>query len=223
MKKLYIGTSGYNYKEWKKRFYPEKLPQTQWLSYYSEHFSTVELNATFYGSFSLKTYEKWRDMVPEDFHFTIKGSRFITHIRRIKDVGDSVGRLFESAAGLEEKLKIVLWQFPRSFSLIKDKDMKIQRFERFLFLLSQPSLTRTKDIKQVFEFRHDSWFVDEVFALLDTYKAGFVINDSPAFPSVEKVTGGVVYIRFHGPGKLYATSYNDEQLKVWAGKIKKYF
>lgn len=219
---IYIGTSGYNYRDWREKFYPKDVPQSQWLSYFSTNFNTVEINATFYRSFPLSVFDKWNKSTPEDFKFTIKGSRLITHIKRLKDVEEETNKFFESSGKLDKKLAIVLWQFPASFNLLKDKNNVIAKIKNFLSLLSKQSLTRLKNAQNVFEFRHESLFVKEIFDLFDTYKAGFVVNDTPAFASAERVTGKIVYIRFHGPGKLYSTSYSDKELEIWAGKIKEY-
>src|SRR5256885_4403486 len=120
MGRVSIGTSGYNYQDWKGNFYPDHLPQKEWLHYYSERFSTIEINASFYGNLSKTTYQKWAGQVGKNFIFSIKGSRFITHIKRLRDVNDSIKRFFDGAEGLEEKLAVVLWQFPSNFSFEKD-------------------------------------------------------------------------------------------------------
>lgn len=212
MKDVFIGTSGYVYRDWKGVFYPEDLTQKQWLSYYAEHFSSVEINATFYGSFSYETFRNWSDQVGYDFTFTLKGTRYVTHVKRLKDPGEPIERFFSSATGLGTKLSCILWQFPGNFHA---NDETYARLETFLKLLPQ-------DIRQAIEFRHTSWFTDTVFTLLNKYGVGFVINDSSRFPAYETVTGDFAYLRFHGPGKLYASSYSTEELKSWAGKIKKY-
>lgn len=212
MGKLFIGTSGYNYKDWKGKFYPETITQKKWLSYYAAQFNTVEINATFYGSFKRTTFENWAHQTPDDFSFTIKGTRFLTHIKRLKEPIEPLDRFFTEAGGLGKKLTCCLWQFPKSF--VK-KDETIDRLQNFLSLLP-------KNIKQVFEFRDTSWFSDEVFSLLNKYRAGFVLNDSSVFPEIEVVTDSIVYIRFHGPGALYASSYRDEQLLTWAEKISEF-
>src|SRR5690242_7956292 len=129
---LFIGTSGFNYRDWKGRFYPENLPQTKWLEYYSSHYNTVEINATFYGSFSQKTFQKWASQVPDGFCFTIKGSRFITHIKRLKSVEETINRFFDQTEGLASKLSCILWQFPNSFRYGEDES---DRLEQFLHLL----------------------------------------------------------------------------------------
>jgi uncharacterized protein YecE (DUF72 family) len=212
MKQLFVGTSGYNYKDWKGKFYPENLSQKQWLAYYAERFETVEINATFYGSFKRMTFENWASQTPENFAFTLKGTRFLTHIKRLKDPKEPIERFFTEAEGLGKKFNCCLWQFPKNFKL---KAEEFGRVENFLKLLP-------KDIKQVFEFRDDSWFNEEVFVLLNNYHAGFVMNDSSVYPEIEKVTDSIVYIRFHGPGALYASSYSDKQLKEWAERIRGY-
>jgi uncharacterized protein YecE (DUF72 family) len=212
MRRALIGTSGYNYRDWKGKFYPEKLPQKGWLSFYAKHFSTVEINATFYGSFKRTTFEKWASQTPHDFAFTLKGTRFLTHIKRLKDPEEPIDRFFSEAKGLGEKFNCCLWQFPKNFTY---KDETAERLRYFLKLLPI-------DVRQVFEFRNTSWFRDEVFRLLNTHHAGFVMNDSSVYPENAMVTDSIVYIRFHGPGKLYASSYTDEQLQEWADKIRGY-
>ena len=210
MGKIWVGTSGFNYKHWKNIFYPEGLPQTKWLAFYAEHFKTLEINATFYGSFKESTYKKWADTVPNDFCFAIKGPRFITHIKRVEGVEDSIEKFFDSANGLDKKLAVVLWQFPPSF---KNSEENKIRLEKFLDLLP-------KNNSHVFELRHKTWFSKETFNLLDSKKSGIVISESDRFPSEDKVTGGICYIRFHGPTSLYSSPYSNEQLEEWAGKIK---
>lgn len=212
MHDVIIGTSGYVYRDWKGIFYPEDLPQKAWLSYYAKHFHSVEINATFYGSFSQETFQKWAGQGGNDFTFTIKGTRYATHVKRLKEPEEPIERFFAAASGLGDKLSCVLWQFPGSFQYT---DETFARLETFLKLLPQA-------IRQAMEFRHSSWFTNSVFTLLNRYGVGFVINDSSRFPAFETVTGDFVYIRFHGPGKLYASSYSQEELEAWAKKIKKY-
>jgi uncharacterized protein YecE (DUF72 family) len=212
MHNVYIGTSGYVYRDWRGVFYPETLAQRKWLHFYSEQFQTVEINATFYGSFKPETFHKWRNEVGRNFAFTIKGTRYVTHVKRLKEVEDSVERFFESASGLEDCLSCVLWQFPKNFRATEET---MTRLEAFLKLLPA-------NIRQAIEFRHESWFTEKIFTLLDHYRAGFVINDSAAFPACEKITGDFAYIRSHGPGQLYASKYTEKQMADWAEKIKEY-
>lgn len=209
---LFIGTSGYNYKDWKERFYPTDIPQKKWLSYYAKYFNTVEINATFYRQFPNTVFGKWHDETPANFSFSIKGSRFITHIKRLNDISKPLKIFFDSAFSLKEKLSIVLWQFPASF---KNNEENLRRLTKFL---SFPP----KKIRQTFEFRHNSWFTEKIYNLLNKKNAGFVNNDTNAFPTKKVITGDFVYIRFHGPSYLYSSSYSNSELKDWAKKIKKY-
>jgi uncharacterized protein YecE (DUF72 family) len=209
MGELFIGTSGFNYKDWKEIFYPKGLPQKQWLAYYARHYNTVEINATFYRHFARDVLVKWHDNTPDGFCFTLKGPRTITHVKRLQGVDDELDRFFESARGLQQKLSVVLWQFPPSFKY----DTMQDRLSAFMDMLP-------KDTRQAFEFRDKSWFKDEVYALLNRHKAGFVINDSSRWPAAEAVTGDFMYSRFHGPGRLYASSYSTDQLAVWADTIQ---
>lgn len=211
MSRLYVGTSGYVYKDWRGLFYPKGVAQKNWLAFYAEHFNTVEINATFYGHFQRHVYERWRDSTPDDFVFTIKGPRPITHLKRLVDTGAELALFMESAAGLGAKLSAILWQFPPSFKRISEDDEALLTG----FLAQLPSSAR-----QVVEFRHASWFVDSVYALLDRYGVGFCINDSNRWPAREVDTGGFSYIRFHGPQKLYASLYTPEQMQVWADKLR---
>ena len=209
---IYIGTSGYNYWQWQGDFYPKDLPKTRWLEYYSTQFKTVEINATFYGSFKPQTFKKWGDSTPRDFVFAIKGTRFLTHIARLNNPEESVNRFFDSATGLDGKLGVVLWQFPPSFGNTSENN---ERLTRFIDLLPA-------EIPQVFEFRHPTWFDNEVYKMLNNKRVGIVISESSRFPEREVVTGGICYIRFHGPTSLYSSSYSTSELKVWAKKIQKW-
>lgn len=212
MGKLFIGTSGYNYTDWVGVFYPQDLSKKEWLSFYSKHFNTVEINATFYHSFRRQVFENWSRQTPSTFCFSIKGSRFITHIKRINNVKSEIGKFFDSAYGLKEKLAVILWQFPSSFRLTDENKKRLSKF-----LANLP-----KNSHNTFEFRHMSWFSDDIYQLLDENKAGFVINETKAFPVAEKITGDFAYIRFHGPQSLYSSSYSDEELKIWAERIRGY-
>lgn len=226
MGRIYIGTSGYNYDHWKGVFYPEGLPEKDWLSFYAKHFDTVEINAIFYGNFKRSVFEKWGREVSKNFSFCLKGPHFITHVKRLKDVNDSLKMFLGNAYGLGSKLKIILWQFPKSF---KFNDENLERLEKFLHILAFQSRFGKLDpnpvwlkIKHGFEFRDDSWFKKEVFDLLNKNNVGFVINDSSFFPKKEISTGGFTYIRFHGPSGLYSSNYSRRELMTWAQKIKRF-
>ena len=209
MGKLYIGTSGFTYKDWRGIFYPKGVAQKNWLTFFAEHFNTVEINATFYRSFPRSVFESWYERTPAAFRFTLKGPRRITHEKQLETVEDDLKQFVENAAGLREKLSVMLWQFRPGAKADEYKE----RFAHFLTLLP-------RDIRQVVEFRHSSWFNDEIYALLNRHHVGFVINDSSRWPAREVVTGDFMYVRFHGPQQLYASLYTPEQLDQWAKKIR---
>jgi uncharacterized protein YecE (DUF72 family) len=210
MGKIYIGTSGYNYKDWKERFYPPGMPQKEWLLYYSQQFSTLEINATFYRNFEPHVYKKWYLTTPGDFVFAIKGPRTVTHIKRLNKVEDELEDFFAANAQLRHKLGCILWQFPSNFK--NDSGEKLSTFLQFI-----SSLPRS--IRQVIEFRHGSWFSDDIYEFMKEANIGFVISDTSKFPTRNVVTSDYVYIRFHGPDALYASSYSDDALQQWANKI----
>jgi uncharacterized protein YecE (DUF72 family) len=210
--RVLVGTSGYSYDDWRGRFYPQGLSKRIWLSFYARQFETVEINASFYRNFSREVFAKWRQETGDTFAFAIKGPRRITHVKRLKTVQEDLKAFFAAASGLEEKLAVVLWQFPGSF---KFNPQTVARLRDFLALLPT-------EICAACEFRDTSWFAAEVYDLLREYRTGWVINDSSQFPSQEIVTGDPVYIRFHGPGALYASAYSIDELNAWAAKIIQY-
>jgi uncharacterized protein YecE (DUF72 family) len=207
--KIYIGTSGWNYKSWKGKFYPSNICQKDWLDYYSKRYDSVEINNTFYRLPKKHTFKNWADSTPENFIFSIKASRYITHLKKFKECGDAINKLIEHASQLKEKLGIFLFQMPAS--QIKDTD----KLESFIKQLPDK-------YKYAFEFRHDSWFDDKVFGILDKNNCGVVINSSPSFPFYDIATGGICYIRMHGSTKLYSSKYSDKELIKFASIIIKY-
>lgn len=209
MANLYIGTSGFTYRDWRHKFYPKGVATKNWLNYYAQHYNAVEINASFYRSFSEEIYGRWREATPDGFRFVLKGPRIITHEKRLIDVEDDLRGFAASVQPLGEKLAAVLWQMPPS---ARAGDLRIP-FARFMLALPA-------GLKHVFEFRHSSWFNEEHYEILNEFGVGFVINDTPQFPTREAVTGGLMYVRFHGPGKLYDSVYTDEQLEAWAERIK---
>ncbi len=202
-----IGTSGWHYDHWRGNFYPGKLPKKNWLAYYSGQFPTVEINASFYRLPEESTFTNWKNAVPKGFCFAVKASRFITHIKRLKDSEEPLGIFLTRARCLKESLGPILYQLPPG--LHRDDD----RLEAFLALLD-------KDLKHVFEFRHISWMDEMVFSLLSKYNAGFCIFDMPGLTSPLAATTDFAYVRFHGKGELYYGSYPESELADWAGKLK---
>lgn len=210
MSKSYIGTSGWNYPHWQGIFYPKDLNQGNWLEHYAKFFNAVELNVTFYRLVQKKTFHNWRKRTPKEFSFVAKGSRFITHIKRINSVKKSLNLFIDNVVELKEKLAAMLWQFPPSF---KEDHKRLESFFK--------ALNKTK-IRQVFEFRHGSWFKKETYALLKKYNACLCIAHSARFPCAKEVTADFLYLRFHGSDSLYSSNYFDRELKEWADFAKKH-
>jgi uncharacterized protein YecE (DUF72 family) len=204
--KYLIGTSGWHYDDWRGRFYPESLPRVKWLEFYTGRFPTVELNNTFYRLPSETAFKNWRDSSPASFVFALKMSRFVTHIKRLKDSREAVGNFVARAKILGEKLGPLLYQLPPS--LHRDDET----LSSFLSVLP-------RGYRHVIEFRHKSWLVEEVFARLRQYQAGLCIFDLPDFTCPLLATAGFAYIRFHGSDRLYSSLYSDEALAGWAEKI----
>jgi uncharacterized protein YecE (DUF72 family) len=208
--KIYIGTSGWLYDHWRGIFYPEEVSKTRWFDYYAEHFDTVELNVSFYRLPKKETFIGWWEKSPKNFLFAVKASRFITHVKRLKDCREPWKLFISHAKGLKEKLGPVLFQLPPNLKV------NLDRLESFLKIISKYK------VRKAFEFRDESWFCDEVYSLLSKYKTALVLADSPRYPLVEKVTADFVYIRFHGGKILYGSNYSKKELKKWANKIKKW-
>lgn len=207
--KIYIGTSGWNYKDWQGRFYPDKLKQEKWLEYYSRKFNSVEINNTFYQLPAKNTFEAWEDNTPGSFIFAVKASRYITHMKKLNQCSPAVDKLIEYSANLKEKMGIFLFQMPSN----QGKDhAKLKAFLKHL-----PSRYR-----YAFEFRHESWFDESIFDLLDSNDCGIVINSSPDFPFHDIATGNICYIRMHGDKKLYSSKYHKDELRRFAEIMLKY-
>lgn len=215
MPELHIGTSGWHYDGWRGSFYPEDLSKDEWLTFYSEKFDTVEVNSTFYRQIKSSTFKKWLSETPKDFTFSIKGNRYITHIKRIQKCRDAVSNFFRNANPFIKKVgskRVVLWQLPPS--LKKD----LERFEYFLGLLP-------KEFKHAFEFRHESWKRKDLLKVLkdqDEKEVAVVMQDWKGWPIFKEPIGDFVYIRFHGRKKLYTSNYKKDELEEWAGKMRKW-
>jgi uncharacterized protein YecE (DUF72 family) len=199
----YIGTSGWHYEHWRGLFYPDGLPKAKWLDFYSRHFNTVELNNSFYRLPSEAAFASWYSSTPANFTFAVKVSRFITHIKRLKDTEEPVANFLDRAKILKEKLGPLLYQLPPSMH----RDDK--RLESFLSVLP-PGL------KHVLEFRHRSWLDEGVFEILRRHKVGLCVFDMPELTCPLAATANFAYIRFHGSTGLYSSSYSDQELAGWA-------
>jgi uncharacterized protein YecE (DUF72 family) len=205
--RIYIGTSGWNYKHWLGRFYPERFPARDMLQFYSQHFETVELNNSFYHLPTTKSFRTWRETVPEDFVFAVKGSRFITHMKKLKAPKTSTKKLFTRVKYLENKLGPILFQLPPHWA---------NNLERLsLFLERLPT-----DYRYAFEFREQSWFTDKVYELLKEHHAALCVYHMSGYDSPVEITADFVYLRFHGAESTYGGSYSPSQLKMWARRIE---
>jgi len=204
--KYYVGCSGWHYDHWRGLYYPEGLPRSKWLQFYAKQFTTVELNNSFYHLPSEKAFVTWRESSPNDFAFSVKVSRFITHIKRLRNLGSAVENFLSRACFLRNKLGPLLYQLPPN---MKRND---EVLEDFLSSLPQK-------YQHVFEFRHESWIDDSVFHVLQQYNAGLCVFDMPGFTCPLVATTDFAYIRFHGSEGLYSSCYSDEELSQWAQRI----
>ena len=206
MTRYFIGTSGWHYNDWRHRFYPEKMPKTRWLEFYAEHFPTVEINNSFYRLPSEKAVSNWYDSSPHDFTYSVKVSRFITHIKRLRDTKEAVTNFMSRMSILKEKLGPLLYQLPPG---MHRNDETLDNF-----LKSLPT-----GYRHAIEFRHKSWLADEVFDILRSNNVGLCVFDMPKMSCPAITTSDFTYIRFHGSDSLYASCYTDEELADWAAKI----
>jgi len=203
---IHIGTSGWHYGHWRGSFYPDDLSADRFLSYYAGRFPTVEINNSFYQLPSESTLGKWRDAVPRGFVFAVKGSRFITHLKKLKDPARSLAPFLERVAVLWEKLGPILVQLPPRWGF------NPARLAEFLAAL--PGAYR-----YTLELRDRSWINDEALGLLARQGAAFCIYELAGYLSPLEVTADFVYIRLHGPGGPYQGQYADETLAGWARAI----
>lgn len=204
---VHIGTSGWNYKHWLGRFYPEKFPAKDMLDFYSHHFNTVELNNSFYHLPSFESLRTWRKTVPESFVLAVKGSRFITHMKKLKAPKTSTRKFFSRVKHLEDKLGPILFQLPPHWTV------NIERLSVFLERLPN-------EYRYAFEFREPSWFTDEIYKLLKKHHAALCIYHMSGYDSPAEITANFVYLRFHGAHSTYGGSYSKSQLRLWAKRIR---
>ena len=203
MGRIYIGTSGWVYKGWAGAFYPEGLRPAEQFSYYANQFSSVEINATFYRLPTENMVENWREKAPDNFIFAVKGSRFITQMKKLNVTKDSISIFFKRIKPLREHLGPILWQLPPT--LHRD----VPRLERFLDRVPT-------NFRHAVEFRHPSWIDDEVFDVLRAHNAAHVSVSSMRMPMDFTVTTDFIYIRFHGLQGGAAHDYTREELDPWA-------
>ena len=204
---LRIGTSGWHYKHWLGRYYPEDLRPDEMLSWYLRDFDTVELNNSFYHLPKESSFDAWREATPVTFRFAVKGSRFITHMIKLKNAERGLTNFLPRAERLGRKLGPILWQLPPGWNV------NVERLEEFLRALPRGH-------RYAFELRDRSWMNDAVYELLRKYDAAFCIYELAGYHSPLELTASWTYVRLHGPTRSkYAGSYSDARLETWARRI----
>jgi uncharacterized protein YecE (DUF72 family) len=198
-----VGCSGWQYRHWRGEFYPSLLPQSRWFEHYASVFDTVEINNTFYRLPEQATFAKWAGSAPAGFEFAVKASRFLTHMKKLKDPEEPVERLFSRMIALAPHLGPVLYQLPPGWTV------DVDRFQHFLGIL--PARYR-----HAVEFRHASWYMPEVRCLADQHGVAICVHDMPGSAAERTSSGAFVYARFHGSSTRYGGSYSDDRLQRWA-------
>jgi uncharacterized protein YecE (DUF72 family) len=201
--KFYIGTSGWHYKHWSGTFYPTGLKPKEQFAYYLTFFDTVEINNSFYRLPTREIFQKWHAETPSQFLFSVKASRYLTHMKKLSEPEDALELLLARAGELGKKLGTVLFQLPPGWKV------NPERFAYFASVLP-------RDQRFVIEFRNSSWYTEEIYTILRKYNYAFCIYELAGHQSPLVVTSDFVYIRLHGPGNKYQGSYNIDQLKRWA-------
>jgi uncharacterized protein YecE (DUF72 family) len=204
-----IGCSGWNYAHWRECVYPKGLPARRWLAHYGELFDTVEVNNTFYRLPRRESVAAWVADSPPEFVFAVKASRFLTHVKRLTDLGQGVRRFYERIDPLVDSPKMgpVLWQFPHTF---RRDDTRLAA-----------ALPRLPAGRHCFEFRHASWFCDEVYAILREHGAALVIGDHPERPfQTHELTADWTFVRFHYGSRGRGGNYSERELDEWAERLR---
>ena len=207
MGRVYIGTSGWHYKHWIGPFYPQHLPASKMLDFYTKHFDTVEVNNSFYRLPSETVLADWRDSTPADFCFAVKGSRFITHNKKLKDPEPALERFLPKVEILGPKLGPILFQLPPLWQV------NPERLKTFLGALP-------RDLHYAFEFRNETWNVEPIYELLRRFNSAYCIFHLAGFQSPLEIAADIAYVRLHGPGGKYQGSYTDADLEEWASRIR---
>jgi uncharacterized protein YecE (DUF72 family) len=202
-----IGCSGWQYRHWRGDFYRADLPQRLWFEHYATVFDSVEINNSFYRLPEAATFATWADRAPARFLFAVKASRFLTHMKKLKDPEEPIARLFSRLRALREHLGPVLYQLPPGWKLDR------ARLEHFLQVLPG-------DVRHVLEFRDPSWYAADVLALMEERGVGLCLHDMQGSATGRQRVGPFVYLRFHGASGTYSGSYPDDRLRGWAEWIR---
>ena len=208
MSDVRVGCSGWNYAHWRERFYPKGLPTSRWLAHYARNFDTVEINPTFYRLTNVTAVGGWVEQTPPGFVFTVKSSRYLTHIRRLQDLNGGIRRFYERIEPLRRSPKLgpVLWQLPPTF---KRDDERLAS-----------ALAALPNGRHCFEFRHPTWYADEIDELLRAHDVALVIPDSPKYPCrTFELTTGWTLVRLHHGARGRRGNYSDRELEEWSERI----
>jgi uncharacterized protein YecE (DUF72 family) len=211
VKPVRVGCSGWNYRHWRERVYPKGLPARRWLEYYATLFATVEVNATFYRLPTRSAVAGWVEQTPPEFVFAVKSSRYLTHIKRLTDLEGGVERFYDRIDPLVEARKLgpVLWQLPENFHRSDER--------------LADTLEAVPPGRHAFEFRHPSWFVEDVYALLRTHGAALVIGDHPQRPfQAHELTADWTFLRFHYGSRGRNGNYSERELETWKRRVDRW-
>jgi uncharacterized protein YecE (DUF72 family) len=233
-----IGISGWRYKPWRGSFYPAGLPQRSELQFAAEHFNSIELNGSFYSLQRPESFQRWYEETPKDFMFSVKGSRYVTHMLRLMGIETPLANFFaQGVLRLKEKLGPVLWQFPPQMKL------NTERFDNFFKLLPRThreaahlgrlhdqrldnrswlNVAKDRTLRHAVEIRHESFACEEFIAMLRKYKIGLVVADTVEWPLLLDVTADFVYCRLHGSEELYVSGYDQEAIHLWADRVRRW-
>ena len=208
--RAFIGTSGWIYDSWRDDFYAGR-PGREWLRLCAARFTAIEINSTHYRLQSIETFRRWRGETPPAFRFAVKAHRYLTHNKKLKDPLASIRLERERAAGLGDKLAVVLWQLPQNFHRNLER---LAGFARALRAWRRP--------RHAIEFRHASWFDAEVAACLRAHRIAACQSDAADWPLWDAVTTDLVYVRLHGHEVTYASNYTERELRAWARKVRRW-
>jgi uncharacterized protein YecE (DUF72 family) len=208
--RVHVGCSGWQYAHWRETFYSAGLPQRSWFSFYASIFDTVEINNTFYRLPAAETFAHWRDQAPSRFVYAVKASRYLTHMKKLKDPEDPLHLLLSRARHLGPHLGPILYQFPPRWRL------DLERFEGFLMALRRVSRQLRINAPHTVEFRDASWYDDRVFALMERYRVALCLHDMQGSATDRVAIGPCVYVRYHFGTRKYGGRYGDRRLAGWA-------
>jgi len=208
--RAFVGTSGWIYDAWRGDFYGG-APQKEWLAFCARRFTAIEINATHYRLQSVGTFRRWRSETPPAFRFALKAHRYLTHNRKLSDPSAPIRLERDRAAGLGDKLAVVLWQLPRNFH------RNLERLAGFA-----AALRAWRGVRHAVEFRHPSWFDAEVAACLRAHRIAVCQSDAADWPLWDAVTTDLIYVRLHGHELTYASAYSERALRTWAAKLRRW-